>query len=256
MKIFILAMVFILASCGSGGDFSRPSGDPTLSGSGKISVEILNSKSFDPKIDHARIVKYRVTVSGSEISPPIEAEFPGDATEGVVENVPEGDGYAVSVTAENENEKTIRAGEACCVDVGGGVSDVAVNLESVPIFANIENGASVDNTRLAFRIFSDAGEPVVVENMGGGTGASIADANTGLFEIVPDVATGLGKIAPMVMPAGNYKFRVKNLKTGRGSDVEVQLLDGTKKGPAPFFAAGFAFPDATMRAGAMCGFEF
>lgn len=240
----ILPLIFIFTSCGSGGEtFSRAEN--------AIAVIILNSKSFNPNIEHARILKYRVSVEGNEIIEPIEAEFPGDAVEGVIENVPAGTGRVVSVTAINANEQTIRAGETCCVEVTDGVTDVAVELESVPIFANIRDDAFVDNTRLAFQIFSDAGESVVVENASGENNAAVADASTGLSEVVFDTSTGLGRVAPVVMPAGEYKFRVRNLKNGRASEVGVHLLDGERKRPAPFFASGFSSSAAVVRAGAM-----
>lgn len=245
-SFLFLPLIFIFTSCGSGGGaFS--------SAENAIVVSISNSKSFDPNIEHSRILKYRVVVEGDGIAEPIEAEFPGDAEEGVIENVPAGSGRMVKVSALNANEKVIRAGEACCVQVGEGIADVSVDLESVPIFTNLKDDASVDNTRLVFRIFSDAGEAVAVENAGSGNGAAVADANTGIPEVMFDNSTGLGSIAPVVMPAGEYKFRVKNLKSGRGSEIAVHLLDGERKRPAPFFASGFSSSGASARVGAMCG---
>jgi hypothetical protein len=205
-----------------------------------MKLVVKGSKSFNPNINHGKIVTYRVTISGEGIDQSIVAEFDGTATEGVIEGIPTGGGRQIVVEAINPNDAIIRQGEKGDVTVEGGrVAEVEVTLESVPIFTNIADGNSLDNTRLIFQIFSDPQNPVVVvEDATSAEASALADVSTQTTEINLDVSTGLGKLAPVLQPAGQHKYTVRNINTGRSSTVTVGLMDGTKRKGAPFFAAG------------------
>lgn len=225
----LILMMAMLAACGGGagtGDFSNA-----------LAIRVQKASDFDPQAEHSRVVRYRVTVSGPGIDPAIVAEFPGDATEGVVEGVPPGEGRTVSVKAINPNEATILAGEAGGVEVGGGINDVPVALEAVPIFTNLHTGNAVENTRLVFRLFSDPAHPVIVEERFKAEAAVLPDASLGSAEIQLDQSTGLGRCAPVLLPPGTHHFAVKDAVTGRATEVVVELTDGTRLRPAPLVAA-------------------
>ncbi len=229
MRTFFLIMVMaLLAACGgaAGGD-----GDTALA------IRVQKASAFDPSAEHGRIVRYRVTVTGEGISPAIIAEFPGDASEGVVEGVPAGEGRMVRVQAINPNEFTILAGEAQGVEVGGGVNDVPVELEAVPIFTNLRSGNAVENTRLVFRLFSDPAHPVIVEERTKTQATLLPDASLGSAEILLDRSTGLGRCAPVLLSPGSHRFSVRDAVTGRATEVAVELTDGTRQQPAPLVPA-------------------
>ena len=198
IDVAVIASALALAcSCGS----PQPAGD------GSLSVVVSNSKSFDPRAQHGRVERYVVKIEGDGIADPILAEFSGEASEGVVEGVPAGDRRTVSVTAINPNGATIRAGETPGVSVGDGMTEVSVDMQAVPIFTNLADGAILDNTRLVFRIFSDPGHP------------------------------------------GQRRFSVRDVATGRATFVNLRLLDGSARRPAPVYAAGLAHAAAGARAG-------
>lgn len=226
---FLIVMISMLAACGNGaatGDFSNA-----------LAIRVLHAHSFDPAAEHGRVVRYRVTVSGQDIELPIVAEFPGDAAEGVVEGVPAGEGRTVSVVAINPNEAAILAGEARGVEVGGGINDVPVDLEAVPIFTNLHSGNAVENTRLIFRLFSTPEHPVIVEERFKTQATVLPDASLGSAEILLDQSTGLGRCAPILLPPGRHHFAVRDAVTGRETEVVVELTDGTRQQPAPLVPA-------------------
>jgi len=227
-------IIFLLASCGSA-DM-----DSGVDGAGILAIRVEGADVFSPNIEHGRVDKFRVTVRGEGIDEDIVAEFSSDAEEGVVEGVPTGDGREVIVEAVNSNDAVIRAGEAMDVNVGGGVTDVSIDLESVPIFANLKDGAVVRNSRFVMRIFSDPSHPVAVEEISGEGNFSLVDAATSLPEIHTNDATWLGSFSPRVLPVGEYQFVVRDLSNERSSTINVRLLDGERMQPATFAAAVFA----------------
>jgi len=243
MKIHIGLLVLAVATAGCG-----VAGAP---GEGSVAVVVSNSKSFDPNARHGRVESYVVTIEGEGIAEPIEASFEGDATEGIIDGVPVGRDRTVSVVAVNPNGATIRAGESSGVSITEGLTPVEVQMQAVPIFTNIRDGAAIDNTRLVFRLFSDPQNPVVAEEISDGVSSGIADASLGVAEIQLDVATGTGKLSPLVMPPGDRRFVVRDLVTGRSSSVLVKLLDGSKRRGAPFFGAGADTAGASFRFGSV-----
>ncbi len=220
------AIAAALASCGGGGG--------AKGNAGSLAVVVTGAKSFNPRIEHGRIEKYSVTISGEGIEQPISAEFAGDAGSGLIEGVPCGENRSISVEAVNANGVKIRAGEEAGVEVSGGVNEVAVEMEAVPIFANLADGNSIDNTRLIFKIFSDPTNPVTVEEIYDGEAKQLVDASLNTAEIHLDQSTGLGLMAPAVLSPGNHLFEVRDLVTGRSSLANVLLLDGSRRKGAPF----------------------
>lgn len=232
-KICLPVFVFLmfLNACGPEGP------DVGVGGGGAIAICVRGADAFNPNIEHGRVEKYRVVVRGKGIEGRMGGEFPGDTDEGVIEDVPAGEDRVVIVEAENANGSVIRAGEATGVHTGGGVTEVFVDLESVPIFANLREGGIVHNTRLAMRIFSDPSHPVVVLDVSDTENLSLVDAATNSREIYADEATWLGSFSPAILPAGGHRFIVSDLSNGRSSEINLMLIDGEDMRPAPFMAA-------------------
>nr|HPM41964.1 hypothetical protein [bacterium] len=128
-----------------------------------------------------------------------------------------------------------------------------VEMEAVPIFTNVADGAVVDNTRMVFRVFSDPKNPVIVEEMRRGESLPLVDASTSASEVALDAVTGQGSISPVLMEPGSRRFAVRDLVTGRRSEAGVLLLDGTKRRPAPLFSAATVGPKLSAAVGGFVG---
>lgn len=231
-KLVIFLVLIMAASCGGE--------TPNNFSGGALAVVIRGARSFNPSIEPGHIVRYAVSIEGPGIASPIVGEFPGGATEGIIEGVPVGDGREVRVIALNANGATIRAGEHGDVSVDDGLTVVDVDMEAVPVFTNLADGSVIDNTRLIFRLFSDPSHYLLVEEVGANASVALADVSTGAAGVHLDAATGLGRMSPRPLEPGNHKFTVTDIATGRHSSVNVHLLDGAKRRPAPLVASAVA----------------
>ena len=226
----VIAVILFLSSCGE---------YASIGSGGALHIVVKGAQSFNPLIEHGRIVTYRVTVTASELDPPLVAEFSGDAQEGIVSDVPIGNDIKVVVEAINPNGLVIREGEKQNISVEGGkIAEAEVNLQSVPIFANIADGNTIDNTRLVFKVFSSPTSVIVVEEITNDVSAVLLDASTSSSEFNVDATTGLGKMIPELQAPGLHSYKVRDVNTGRSSIISVILTDGTKRKGAPFFGAG------------------
>lgn len=227
--IMTLISTLVICSCGTNpGD----KGD----GHASLAITIEGGKIFNPNIEHGSVDKYRVVIRGDRMDD-IAAEFDGGAQEGVIDGIPVGDDREITVEAINPNGLAIRAGEALGVKINSGFNDVPVRLESVPVFANIADGATIENTRLIFRVFSDPAHAIVVDGANDSESFSIVDAATNLNEIHADESTWLASISPKIMPKGEHVFEVRDLSSDRSSSIRVRLIDGERARPAPLVSA-------------------
>lgn len=242
IKIMTVGLLAVLAGCGGNGGAGgeQTAADKEISAydgpAGMVKAVVTNSKSFNPNISHGLIDQYKVTITGEGIENPIVATFGGNETSGVVDNVPAGGNRKIKVEAINPNEQKIREGDLENVEIlSGGITEVEVSMDSVPVFANLADGAVMPNTRLVARVFSDPADSVTVEDDFNG-------ANFSLSGVLASASSGLSAVAPPLMQEGQHKFTVKSLKTGRSTTVSVRLVDGTKQRPAPISNAGSNAP--------------
>ncbi len=237
----LLALSFALSSCGGGSGGAQSNGKSGNVGS--IKAIVTGSRSFNPNISHGFITKYKVTITSDDMETPVEAVFEGTAESGVIEGVPEGENRKIKVEAINSNETKIREGDVAGVEVRSDeVTEAEIKMESVPVFANLADGNAIPNTRFKAIIFSEPGDAVSIEDAYDGSTLPLLDVSTTSIDIQPDASTGIANVSPPLLPAGEHKFTVKNVRTGRLSEVTVHLTDGTKLKPAPLFSASSTAP--------------
>ena len=251
-KYFCLFGVLVVAGCAS--PQSIAVSDCSGGDCGSMMLIVHNAKAVQGDAPYSRIEKYVITVSGPGIEEPLVGEFPGDASEGIIEGVPAGEGRVVEVAAINEDDWTLRAGEEEGIKINGGATaDVDVTLGAVPVFTNISRESVVENTRLIFRVYSEEPDPVVVEDLFGAQSDLIVNPSTSAPEVDLDQSTGLGLLAPRVRPIGQHEFTVRSTVTGRSNTAQVRLLDGSMRKAAPF-VAGSDLGSFSARAGDGIGF--
>lgn len=252
LKYILLLGVLVVAGCAS--PQSIAVSDCEGGDCGSVMLIVHNAKSVQGNAPYSRVQKYVVTVTGPGIEEPLVGEFSGDATEGVIEGVPAGDGRIVEVNAINEDDWTLRAGEEDGIKINGGsTADVDITLEAVPVFTNIARESVVENTRLIFRVYSDDPEPVVIEDLFNASSDVIVNPSTSVPEVDLDQSTHLGLLAPRVRPIGGHEFTVRSTVTGRSNTANVRLLDGAMRKAAPF-VAGSSLGSFSSRAGDGVGF--
>ncbi|MFH1874099.1 MAG: hypothetical protein ABH859_02810 [Pseudomonadota bacterium] len=246
IKILATASFFIiLASCGqTSGPLSTTN---TTENGGRLQLTVKGSQSFNPNAPHGQIRKYQVVVSAPDLAEPVTAIFDGTATSGQINGIPVGSDRLVTVNALNPNSAIIRQGEQEGVQIKGGQTAQAdITLESVPIFTNLANGNNIANTRLIFKAFADPASQVVIEDLSAQNAVSLVDASTSLPEVNLDISTGLGQLTPSLQPNGEHSYVIKDLNTNRSTTITVNLIDGSKLKPAPFFAAGSSLEPETQ----------
>lgn len=235
LNIIVLFVVAGIAGCADG---HRVTLSECSDGScGDVRLVVYGSKSPAALSPHGKVKVYRVSITGPGLEGRLMADFPGDADEGVIENIPAGDDRLIVVQALNGQDLKIREGETDGVRIpGGSMAEVDVVLEAVPIFVNLRDGAIIENTRLIFQIYSESSVPAVIEDVFDEASRVLADASTNVPEISVDRATGLGRMAPSVLDPGTHTFTVSDAATGRSNVVSVRLLDGSTRKPAPLLA--------------------
>lgn len=242
-----VVMGLYLIGCGGGGPTVSMLDGCTSDACGSVQLTVKGAQSFNPSIDHGRIVEYRVSISGPGIEGELVTGFPGDAEEGVIEGIPAGDDRRIEVRAINPNRAVIREGEEDGVVIGGGsTADVNIMLESVPLFTNLMDGSVVENTRLVFRIFADPDGSVVIEDLSSSKSELLANASSASPEVAFDEVTGLGVMSPAVLLPGEHAFTARNTLTDRSSTVAVRLIDGSKRKAAPLFSASTVAGDDVL----------
>lgn len=229
-------IMFLVLGVGCGSD-PNPPGDLNAEGSlgvgnGVIKLAVTNSRSFNPNIAPGQIQEYTVIVSGEGFTP-IEKKFSGEVVQGRIEGIPTGKDLTVTVQAINPNKRVIREGIQDRVRVAGGKeTPVTIPMQSVPVVVNIEDGATVNNNRLVFKIFSDPGRPVYLE-----------EGEKFIADNVPEEEgdlVGVATIVPPLFSLGVHQFTVRDPQTGKFSKISVELRDGYKQKAAALFSAARA----------------
>jgi hypothetical protein len=235
----LLALISVSFSFGCGGSAGSPNVNSSGGSAGSAKLVIHNSQSKDDSKDYGAVKIYKVSVSGAGIAEPIEVEFSGDSESGVIEGIPSGAERKVEVSAINNNDQLIRQGAAEGVHVApGAVSEVDVEMDAVPIFANLRDGNVVKDTRLRFELFADPEDPLHVEEVLGDSNVALFDVVTDSAELYPDINSGIAMMVPAGVTPGEHSFKVYSDRTGRSSAVTIKVIDGTKVKPAPIYSGG------------------
>lgn len=246
--IYLLTIItLLLAGCG----YQDGNVGTDTTSSLSLNVKILGQDTN--KTSYNTLDKFTVSVSAEDIEEEIIAEFDGESEEGLLSDIPAGIDRTVRVEAVNLQEKVIYQGRKEGVEiVGGEINSVDVELEQVPIFANIKDDASILQSRLKFRLYSSPEDLLVVEKSGQDSISTVFDVSSNAGEFATDITTGLADIVPLETATGRQTFSVRSLKTGLSSSVEINILDADVIG-APLFSGGGPFLSEACRVGSVVG---
>ncbi|HQG13207.1 MAG TPA: hypothetical protein PLT05_02475 [bacterium] len=240
--ISYIFMVMFFASCGAGGGND-------YSGGGSVGIKIVDHEPSEVELVDYLPNEYVVTITGDGIEGGITAKFDGDASEGSIDEVPTGDDRTVAVEAVNARGIKIKSGVAHGVVVGDGQTDVEVEMKYHPIFVNLADGGTVENTRFMMKLLADPSSFVRV------VAQRIDDQNAGEFSVSDeptaddlfqaDKVSWRFAVSPPVMEPGRYRFSAIDDISGLDSSVEIRIVDGRGLMPAPLVGLTASTPNVS-----------
>lgn len=240
MKRSIVFAVLLLTHCGGGSSAPQSAGD---AGGGALKLNVGFANSTTAQSARTKVAKYRVVISAAEISP-ISVELDGNSDGGVIDGVPAGTDRTIEVVALNEDGEEIRAGDVGGVEVRSGeTTGATVNMDLVPIFANLRNGGVVYNSRFRAEVVGEPGDAIIVEagpvtdDAPSTSTSPLIDASVNSAEVHVDESSGVAVVAPPRLTPGKYRLIARNSRTGRASSLTISLIDGTKRRGAPLVTA-------------------
>ena len=202
--------------------------------SGSLGSTTLIIKGTSGEINH-----YVVTISGEDIVSPIEKEIGADATNATIDGIPVGEQRSVTVAAYNGDGKKVREGEVGDIVIRPAlITDVAITLDTVPIFVNLEDGRVIPADRLVFHLLSDPEDQLMIENETAAGPSPLVNASTGLTKIKLDTSSGSARWIPNQLALGEHRLTLRSLVTGRSSTANIRVVEPTSNRPAPLFSAG------------------
>lgn len=180
--------------------------------------------------DVLKVESFRVVISGSDFSPPIEVLFPGDASGGTISGIPVGEDRTIRIEALNSGAQVVRSREVTGISISGGEpTPVQATLLSVPWVTNIANNSIVTNSRLSFEGIAEPGSAVTVTDRFNGLDLSLSDlqgaASLDQAEpIRPSLSDGKFFFHPPLLAPGLHTFEFRDPQTGAASSLTVTLV--------------------------------
>ncbi len=210
-----------------------------------MAVAVKNSRrpaalaATSPLPDILNVERFRVVVSGSDFSPPIEVFFPSDTASGQISGIPVGDNRTVLIEALNHTGMVIRRRELSGISIAGGEpTPVVATLLSVPIVTNLSNGNLVTQTRLMLKGYAEPAAGLQVEEINGATPSSVlTDISTSSSVVTPALSDGGFEFHPQLLALGPHTFRIRDTGTGQENIVTVTLV---RPGRTPGVGLGLA----------------
>lgn len=158
-----------------------------------------------------------------------------------LKDLPSGSYKMIEVLGKNIRGDTVRYARAGSLSVSKGQQNsISLQLNPVPIFANIRNNAVEFNTRFRPVIVGFPNETLSVWHKKSDDAelSALLDvvSNSNEPQLTSDKATY--DYSPKMLDVGEYDLVVEDRITGLQTNVQIRLLDGSKIRPAPVNGAG------------------
>jgi len=217
----------LLSSCGTNSNFEFNNDNL-----GFLSLGLTSAQSFNPNADHGKIVKYKLIITGSAITDPIERFYPVDTNEVTIEGFPASSTIRVVIEAININDVCVRRGTSEDILIKGGQNvSSTITINNVPIFANVRDGAIVYNNRFAPKIFAPGEINFELSDLFNGSKSLIEDQVTNLtrFSINVSENDSIMSINAPILSLGTHNLTVEDINSGEASTILITVLDGAQK---------------------------
>lgn len=201
---------------------------------------------FNPNASHGKIEKFRLRVTGSDLPQQIEQIYPYGTESATIEGLPPDSDVIVTLEAINVNDIPVRRGESQNIKIISGTNTTAeLNLNNIPIFSNVRNGAIVYNNRFAPKIFAPGEINFQLSQQVGSESTLMEDIieNSTNFSIGKDITSSVMTVHTGELELGSHKLTVRDPDTEEASTIEIKVLDGKhKKGLATTAGAHLGSP--------------
>jgi hypothetical protein len=221
-KILMVILMVWIASCSGKG----------ATGSAMVSLSLRTAQSFNSTVVHGEITRYRVTVTGGNLSAPLVKYFDKTAKEARFDGFPLGTDVYVIVEYLNVNGVVVRRGRSEAVHIQkGNTTPVEITVNNVPIFANVKDGAIVANDRFVPKVFAPGGIPFqITDNFNGSANVMSDDTNAlTTLSVSADESTSVMPFHVSLLTTGTHELSVKDPVTGESTTVKVIMVESDRK---------------------------
>lgn len=208
----------------------------------KINLRFIEKNEFDPFGEHGAIDKFKITVTGENLSTPIIQYYPFETESVEFEELSANTQIEILVEAINYNEMVVRRGRSGQFDiVGGQISNANIEIYNVPIFANVTDGSQVYSNRFIPKVFAPGGIQFQVIDEFNDSQSILADKVTGeaTFSINENQESSIKAVYSSDLPIGTHKLTVKDVNTDEATTISIQALNSSKRKVLPTTAGGF-----------------
>lgn len=227
-KIFWTLLILTLGAAITSCTGSTPNGLPS-SQTGFLSLSLNETQEFNPNVSHGEIDRYKVTITGSTLIAPIVKYYEAGTTSASFDGFADGATLTVLIEYINANGLTVRRGQSQTLTITAGqTTAAAVDVNNVPVFANVRDGATVYNNRFVPEVFAPGAIEFQVSDFFNASESILTDVDSGLasFSINEDDPTSTLSINVPELSAGDHELTVTDTDTGESSTITVTILEG------------------------------
>lgn len=223
--LLVLALGISITSCTGSTSNGLPS-----SQTGFLSLSLNETQEFNPNVSHGDIDRYKVTITGSTLIAPIVKYYEAGTTSASFDDFADGTTLTVLIEYINVNGLTVRRGQSQTLTITAGQTTAAsLDVNNVPVFANVRDGATVYNNRFVPEVFAPGAIEFQVSDFFNASESILSDVDSGLasFSINEDDATSTVSINVPELSAGDHELTVTDTDTGESSTITVTVLQGS-----------------------------
>lgn len=193
-------------------------------------MSLNETQEFNPNVSHGEIDRYKVTIMGATLIASIVKYYEAGTTAATFDGFADGTTLTILVEYINANGLTVRRGQSQTLTITAGQTiTTALDINNVPIFANVRDGATVYNNRFAPEVFAPGAIEFQVSDFFNASESVLTDTDSGLatFSISEGDPTSTLSLNVPTLSAGDHELTVIDTDTGESSTITITVLQGS-----------------------------
>lgn len=208
--------------------------------SDNLALVVSNTQSFNPNINHGKIIYYEITVTGPDLGKKFIKRFSTKTRRARVLGIPVGKSRTILVEAFNANGVVIRRAKKEGVAIEGAkLTQVQLAMDAVPIFTNVADKGLVRHAKTRLGIFGEPNSRLRIHEIDDEGDALEVWVNRSTHVAYVDTSSDEGLFyfdLPRV-ELGIHRFRVTDENTGESSTIQASFY-ADKMQPGWNFVSG------------------